>query len=147
MDIFQILKKDHQTEKEIFKKLEETTSRGIKSREKLFSQLKNEVEAHSHGEEATFYAVLKEYSEMEENVEEAMEEHDTVATLLEEMEELEKDSEEWSTKLREIKKNVLHHVKEEEGEIFKKAKTVLSKDQLQNLGKEFQEAKKKAAAE
>src|SRR5690606_31460341 len=103
MDIFQILKKDHQTEKEIFKKLEETTSRGIKSREKLLSQLKNEVEAHTNGEEATYYAVLKEYSEMEENVEEAIEEHDTVATLLEEMEELEKDSEEWSTKLREIK--------------------------------------------
>lgn len=147
MDIFQILKKDHQTVKEIFKKLEETTPRGIKSREKLFSQLKNEVEAHSHGEEATFYAVLKEHSEMQENVEEAMDEHETVATLLEEMEEMEKDSEEWSSKLREIKKNVLHHVKEEEGEIFKKAKTLLSKDQLQDLGKEFQNAKKKAAAE
>jgi len=36
MDIFQILKKDHQTAKELFKKLEATGSRAAKSREKLF---------------------------------------------------------------------------------------------------------------
>jgi hemerythrin superfamily protein len=146
MDIFQILKKDHQTVKELFKKLEATTPRAIKGREKLFSQLKNDLEAHSHGEEATFYSILKEQEEMQENVEEAMDEHETVATLLEELEELDKESEEWDSKLEELKKNVLHHVKEEEGEIFKKAKNVLSKEQLQTLGKEFQSAKKQAAA-
>ncbi len=146
MDIFQILKKDHQTVKELFKKLEATSPRAAKSREKLFSQLKNDLEAHSHGEETVFYSTLKEHEEMQDQVEEAMEEHQTVATLLEELEEMENDSEEWSSKLTEIMKNVLHHVKEEEGEIFKKAKTILDKDQLQTLGKEFQQAKKKAAA-
>lgn len=43
-------------------------------------------------------------------------------------------------------KSVLHHVKEEEGEIFKKAKEILEKEEIQKMGKEFQEAKKQATA-
>ena len=146
MDIFQILKKDHQTVKDLFEKLEGTGGREGKSREKLFSQLKEDLEAHSQGEEAVFYPALREHTEMETLIDEATEEHQEVSNLLEEMQELETESEDWSSKLAELKKNVLHHVKEEEGEIFKKAKEILSKDEIQTLGKEFQEAKKQAAA-
>ena len=146
MDIFQILKKDHQTVKDLFEKLEGTGSRAAKSREKLFSQLKEDLEAHSQGEEAVFYTALREHTEMQEMIDEATEEHEEVASLLEEMEELDTESEDWSSKLAELKKNVLHHVKEEEGEIFKKAKEMLGKDEMQTLGKEFQDAKKQAAA-
>lgn len=146
MDIFQILKKDHQTAKDLFKKLETTGSRATKSREKLFAQLKNALEAHSHGEEAVFYPALRENAEMVDIINEATEEHAEVANLLEELEELGPESGEWSSKLSELKKSVLHHVKEEEGKIFKKAKDLLEKEELQTLGKEFQEAKKQATA-
>lgn len=147
MDIFQILKKDHQTVKDLFEKLEGTGARAAKSREKLFTQVKEDLEAHSQGEESVFYPALKKHKEMQAMVDEATEEHDEVANLLEEMQELDIESEDWSSKLAELKKNVLHHVKEEEGEIFKKAKEILDKDEMQTLGKEFQEAKKQAAAE
>ncbi len=146
MDIFQILKKDHQTVKDLFKKLEGTGARAAKGREKLFLQLKNDLEAHSHGEEAVFYPALKEHQEMQEMIDEATEEHAEVANLLEELEEMDKETEDWSSKLAELKKNVLHHVKEEEGEIFKQAKDLLEKEKIQALGKEFQEAKKQIAA-
>ncbi|MEX2491738.1 MAG: hemerythrin domain-containing protein [Nitrospirales bacterium] len=146
MDIFQILKKDHQAVKDLFRKLEGTGARASKSREKLFTQLKEDLEAHSQGEEAAFYSTLKEHTEMQAMIEEATEEHDEVANLLEEMEELDIESEDWTSKLAELQKNVLHHVKEEEGEIFKKAKEIMGKDEMQTLGKEFQSAKKQAAA-
>lgn len=146
MDIFQVLKKDHQTVKDLFKKLEGTGERAAKTREKLFAQLKEDIEAHSHGEETVFYPALREQSEMEDAVDEALKEHEGVANLLEEMEEMDTDSEDWSTKLAELKKNVLHHVKEEEGEIFKKAKDILTKEEIQSLAKEFQDAKKEATA-
>lgn len=83
---------------------------------------------------------------MQEMIEEATEEHAEVANLLEELEEIGPESEEWRSKLAELKKSVLHHVKEEEGEIFKKAKDLLEKEELQTLGKEFQDAKKQATA-
>lgn len=146
MDIFQILKKDHQTAKDLFKKLETTGPRAVKSREKLFSQLKDDLEAHSHGEEAVFYPALRENAEMVDLINEATEEHAEVENLLEDLEAMGAESEEWGSKLAELKKSVLHHVKEEEGEIFKKAKEILDKEEIQKMGKEFQEAKKQAAA-
>ena len=86
MDIFQILKKDHQTVKDLFKKLETTGPRAMKSREKLFSQLKDDLEAHSHGEEAVFYPALRENAEMVDLINEATEEHAEVENLLEDLE-------------------------------------------------------------
>jgi DNA phosphorothioation-dependent restriction protein DptG len=113
---------------------------------KLFTQLKEDLEAHSQGEEAVFYPALKEHTEMKVMVDEATEEHEEVANLLEEIKELDIESEDRTSKLAELKKNVLHHVKEEEGEIFKKAKKIMGKDEIQTLGKEFQDAKKQAPA-
>ncbi|WP_454063734.1 hemerythrin domain-containing protein [Candidatus Nitrospira salsa] len=146
MDIFQVLKKDHQEVKELFKKIKETGPRAAKSREKLFAQLKGDLEAHSYGEENVFYPRLKEHAEMEDLAEEAVEEHNGVADLLGELEDMDHESDEWNTKLAELKKNVEHHVKEEEGEIFKKAKSILSKEEAQALAQEFQESKEEAAA-
>lgn len=147
MDIFQILKKDHQKAKELMEKLENTGPRAVTTREKLFMQLKNDLEAHTHGEDVVVYPALRQLDEMEEIIDEAKEEHAEVASLLEEMEDVQEDQEAWASKLTELKKAVLHHVKEEEGEMFKKAKNLLSKEDSQALGKEFQEAKKQAAAE
>ncbi|GJL51760.1 MAG: hemerythrin [Nitrospirales bacterium] len=146
MDIFQVLKKDHQEAKELFKKIKETGPRAAKSREKLFAQLKCDLEAHSYGEENVFYPLLKEHAEMEDLVDEAMEEHEEVADLLGDLEDLDHESDEWNTKLAELKKNVEHHVKEEEGKIFKMAKSILSKEEVQTLAQEFQDSKKQATA-
>ena len=47
----------------------------------------------------------------------ATEEHREVENLLEDLEELGSESEEWGAKLAKLKKRVLHHAKEEEGEM------------------------------
>lgn len=147
MDIFQILKNDHQTVKDLFEQLEGTGASAAEDRENLFLQLKTELEGHSHGEEVVFYPALREHEEMQEMIDHATKEHGEVATFLEEMEELDQKSEEWSTKLAELQENVLQHVKEEEGEMFIQAKALLEMEELQTLGEEFQEAKKQAATD
>jgi hemerythrin-like domain-containing protein len=126
--------------------LETNGPQAMKSREKLFIQLKDDLEAHSHGEEAAFYSALRENAEMVDLINEATEEHAEVQNLLEDLEELGPESEEWGSKLADLKKSVLRHVKEEEGEIFKKAKEILEKEEIQRLGKEFQEGEKQATA-
>ncbi len=45
-----------------------------------------------------------------------------------------------------LKENVEHHVEEEEGEMFKKARKVLSEDELETLGARLEEAKGKQKA-
>jgi hemerythrin-like domain-containing protein len=41
-----------------------------------------------------------------------------------------------------LKENIEHHVEEEEGEMFKKARKVLSEDEIEELGDRLQEAKR-----
>jgi hemerythrin-like domain-containing protein len=60
-----------------------------------------------------------------------------------------KDQEEWTAKFTVLKENVEHHVEEEEGDMFPKARKVLSDKQAEALGTRMEEAKKqqlKAAA-
>jgi hemerythrin-like domain-containing protein len=56
------------------------------------------------------------------------------------------DSEEWTAKLTVLKENVEHHVEEEEGEMFKSARQVLSKEQIEELGARMEAQKKRLSA-
>jgi len=142
MDAFELLKKDHEKVSGIFEKLEPTTERGVKTREELFAQLKQELEIHTKIEEQILYPVLKDAEETHDITLEAFEEHNVVKTLLAELEALPKDDETWEAKLTVLKENVEHHVEEEEGDMFKKARKVLSSEQIENLGTRLEAAKK-----
>ena len=72
---------------------------------------------------------------------EAYEEHALVKRLLEELASAPKDDEQWTAKFTVLKENVEHHVEEEEGEMFQKARKVLSEDEIEELGARLQEAK------
>jgi hypothetical protein len=86
--------------------------------------------------------VLKEAEETHDITLEAYEEHNVVKTLLAELDVLPKDDETWEAKLTVLKENVEHHVEEEEGEMFKKARKVLSTEQIEALGARLEAAKK-----
>src|SRR5215213_10017329 len=149
MDAFELLKKDHEKVSGIFEKLEPTTERGVKTREELFTQLKQELDVHARIEETILYPVLKEASETEEITLEAYEEHNVVKQLLAELDKLPKDDETWGAKLTVLKENVEHHVEEEEGEMFKSARKVLIQEQIEEIGARLEAAKqeqKKAQA-
>ena len=142
MDAFELLKKDHEKVSGIFEKLDTTTERGVKTREELFTQLKNELDVHAQIEEQIFYPALEEADETHEITLEAFEEHAVVKQLLAELEELSKDDETWGAKLKVLKENVEHHVEEEEGEMFTGARKVLSSEQIEALGARMEAAKK-----
>ena len=146
MNPFDLLKKDHRKVAELLDKLEKTTDRGLKTRDQLFQQVKEELELHSAIEEEIFYPALQEEEDTKDITLEAFEEHKIVKTLLEELARLPKDDEQWAAKVTVLKENVEHHVEEEEGEMFKKAKKALSDDELENLGDRMAEQKREAIA-
>jgi iron-sulfur cluster repair protein YtfE (RIC family) len=146
MNVYQLLKQDHKTVAGIFAKLEPTTERALKTREELFSKLNSELEVHTAIEEKIFYPVLKEAAETRDITFEAFEEHRVVKELLKELSTEPKDTEEWTAKLTVLKENVEHHVEEEEGEMFKKARKVLTDAQAEELGARMEAAKTKLAA-
>jgi hemerythrin-like domain-containing protein len=150
MNAFELLKQDHKKVSGNFEKLEPTTERGVKTREELFAQLKQELDIHARIEEEIFYPAIKNAEETHDITLEAYEEHNVVKQLLSELEELPVDDETWGAKLKVLKENVEHHVEEEENEMFPSAREVLSNDQIEALGTRMeaskQEQKKTMAA-
>jgi len=142
MNAFALLKADHEKVAGIMEKLDSTTERGVKTREELFTQLKTELDVHARIEETIFYPTLEEADETRDITLEAFEEHRLVKQLLQELESMSKDDEQWTAKFTVLKENVEHHVEEEEGEMFPKARKVLSEEQARSLGTRMEEAKK-----
>ena len=141
MNAFNLLKADHKKVADILEKLDATSERALKTREELFTKLKRELDVHSRIEETIFYPVLEEADETHEITLEALEEHALVKQLLEELQSLAKDDEQWTAKFTVLKENVEHHVEEEEGEMFKKARKVLSNEASETLGTRMEKAK------
>lgn len=140
MDALELLKQDHQRVADLFKQVEATEDE--KKHEKLFEQIKTELETHTHIEETILYPAFEKHEELKDITLEAYEEHKQVKTLLREIDRLTDGSERFDAKLKVMIENVEHHVEEEEQEMFPKVKKVYDKAQLEELGQELEQAKK-----
>jgi len=146
MNAFTLLKEDHKKVGGILEKIDATTERGVKTREELFTQLKTELDIHAEIEETIFYPVLEKHDETRDITLEGIEEHRIVKELLAELDAMAKDDEVWTAKMSVLKENVEHHVEEEEGEMFPKARKALTEEEIETLGTRMEAAKKKQKA-
>ena len=146
MNAFTLLKNDHDKVAGILEKLDETTERAVKTREELFAQLKTELDIHAEIEETIFYPELEKHDETRDITLEGIEEHRIVKELLAELDTMAKDDEVWTAKMTVLKENVEHHVEEEEGEMFPKARKALTEEEIEALGTRLEAAKKKQKA-
>lgn len=146
MNAFTLLKEDHKKVAGILEKLDATTERGVKTREELFTQLKNELDIHAEIEETIFYPVLEKHEETRDITLEGIEEHRIVKELLAELDAMAKDDEVWTAKMTVLKESVEHHVEEEEDEMFPKARKALTEEEIEALGTRMEAAKTKQKA-
>lgn len=140
MDAFNLLKADHRKVEELFAQLE--SARG-QAKLRVFEQIKTELELHTHIEETIFYPALEEPKETHDLTLEAYEEHDVVKKLLKELGRAKTANEEWEAKAKVLQENVEHHVEEEENELFKKANSALSADEIETLGEQMESEKER----
>ncbi len=145
MDAIRLLLADHKKVKALLEELDTTTERGVKTRARLFTTIKSELSVHEVIEEEIFYPTLKEHPRAKDIVLEAYEEHHVVDTLMGELSELPYDDETWGAKFTVMKENIEHHVEEEEGDMFKKARAVFDQQELEQLGEAM--AARKAEAQ
>ncbi|HEX9495843.1 MAG TPA: hemerythrin domain-containing protein [Candidatus Limnocylindria bacterium] len=91
---------------------------------------------HENVEEEIFYPALDAtgVKELHEIVLEALEEHHLVDDIVEQLKGTPFDDDRWAAKFKVTKENVEHHIKEEEGEMFKLVREHFSKDELEELG-------------
>ena len=150
MDAIALLKADHRKVEDLFKKVEALGDKAHASRGKLFAQIDRELTNHSQAEEAIFYpafkAKTKRDTEESDEVLEAYEEHANVKSMIQKLEGLEPGDETYNAKLQVLSELVKHHVKEEETELFKQARELFDKAELNELGEKIAEAKEKMTA-
>lgn len=138
MDAFELLKKDHKKVSQLFKEIEAASGQ---TKKEIFARLKTELDVHANVEERIFYPALENKEEARDITLEAYEEHKVVKDLLGELGNSNAPEDEWDAKLTVLKENVEHHVEEEEGELFSKARQVLSKQEIEELGVEMEAEK------
>ncbi|HLL75516.1 MAG TPA: hemerythrin domain-containing protein [Pyrinomonadaceae bacterium] len=145
MDAFELMMNDHQKVSEIFDRIE---SGDASLRREMFPRLKQEMDVHAHVEETIFYPALKEHAETRDLATHAYSEHNEVKQMLDELQAgLDgADDGAWGTKLKKLRQSVEHHVQEEEGNMFTRARAALGEEQLAQLGRRMTEAKQQQQA-
>lgn len=150
MDAITLLKADHKRVSELFKEIEDLGDTAHVSRGKLFAKVDRELTVHAEIEEKIFYPALKaktrHNTEPSDEVLEAYEEHANVKGMLSKLEVLEPSDETYNAKLQVLSDLVKHHVKEEQTEMFKQARELLTESELKDLGEAMLAAKERLLA-
>jgi hemerythrin-like domain-containing protein len=147
MNAITMLTEDHREVERMLDELEPTTERAIKTRQELFTRLKEALSIHEVIEEEIFYPALRDHPKAKDIVLEAYEEHNVVDSLLGELERLPVDAETWGAKAKVMIENVRHHIEEEEGEMFPTARRVFDAGELTELGERMAARRKSAERE
>ena len=134
MDALKLLKDDHDKVKGMLEKLEKTTERAEVTRTEGLQSLKRELTVHEAIEEEILYPALKEFAKTKDIALEGYEEHHVVDSILAELEQTPTSDDTWAAKFTVMKENLEHHIEEEEGEMFKKARQVMDEVELSDLG-------------
>jgi hemerythrin superfamily protein len=144
VDALTLLKQDHRTVEELFKKFENAGEKAIKTKRKIVDQVVKELSIHAAIEEAILYPALRNELSEEEGVLEALEEHHVVKWTLEELRTMPADHERFDAKMAVLMESVRHHIREEEKELFVRARKELGAERLAQLGELLEKAKKVA---
>ena len=149
-DAISLLKKDHEKVRGLLKRLESAADKGDDRAEGLLAQVDREVKIHSQVEEEIFYPAFKEAARSKEDSKlffEATEEHHVVDLVMPEVHESEgSGGEDFAAKTKVLKDLIEHHADEEEKEMFPKAKKLMGKEELQELGRRIKARKQELGA-
>jgi hemerythrin superfamily protein len=140
-DIIAQLKQDHKDVKALFEEFEGLGPRAVEQRRKLGTKITTALAQHSEIEKQVLYPAFKARAEDHDELQqvlEAFEEHALVDGLVEEIQNLDARDETYEAKVNTLMDVVLHHVKEEESEMFPTARELFAKDELVSMAAQAQ---------
>ena len=145
MSIYQELQRDHDDLRDMIAAINKLPGSAKGSKQRLFEKLKVALTDHARAEEAVFYEAIMGDEKARHMALEGHEEHHVIDLLLAEIVALSPDEEAWDAKFEVLRENVEHHLEEEEDDLFKKARQILSSVEADRLGARFKMEKDKIA--
>ncbi|MGQ3053485.1 MAG: hemerythrin domain-containing protein [Roseateles sp.] len=136
-DAIAMLKEDHKKVSALFEEFEK--ARSVNRKKQIVATICQELTVHAQLEEEIFYPAFKAALKDKELVPEATVEHASVKDLIAQVRDQEPSGEDYDAKVKVMGEYVKHHVKEEQNEMFAKAKK--SRLDLLELGRQMAERK------
>jgi hemerythrin superfamily protein len=122
-DAFALLTADHKLVKSLFKEFEALKEDGDDDQKAaLVEQICKELKVHAQIEEEIFYPAVREATEAADLMDEADVEHATAKQLIAQLEQSQVGGDHYDATVTVLGEYIDHHVKEEEGEMFSKAR-------------------------
>jgi hemerythrin superfamily protein len=145
IDAIALLTADHKEVKAMFKQYDELGDRAKAAKKKLADQICTALTLHATVEEEIFYPALRAASkEAADLLDEAEVEHAGAKDLIAQIQEMDPEDDLYDAKVKVLGEQIDHHVGEEEGEMFPKAKK--AKLDMEALGTEMAMRKDELAA-
>ena len=140
IDAITLLTQDHENVAQMFEQFEALGDRARASKKKLATQICTELTKHATAEEEIFYPAVRAAGKKEEElIDEAVVEHASAKDLIAQIMEMEPTEELFDAKVKVLGDIIEHHVKEEETEMFPKARQAGL--DLATLGQQIEERK------
>jgi hemerythrin superfamily protein len=122
-DAIAMLTADHKKVKKLFSDFDKLKDQGgAKEKSALVKQICNELKIHTELEEEIFYPAVRKAIDDSDLMDEALVEHAGAKDLVAQLEEASPDDDLYDAKVTVLGEQINHHVKEEEGDMFPKAK-------------------------
>lgn len=138
-------KADHDRHRELLDRIDRTQG-DSDERRYLFEAFRVEVTAHAASEEMSLYATMLANPDLRDEAQHSVAEHKEIEDFLTELYEMDFASTGWLTRFRTMKERYLHHIDEEEEEMFPAAEKGLSDAKKRELVKIFEKEKPKEKA-
>ncbi|MFL6157267.1 MAG: hemerythrin domain-containing protein [Marmoricola sp.] len=140
-----MLKDDHKEMRKLFRAFAAAGERADVEKGKLVSRIIEQLTVHTYIENEVMYPRIRELlPDLEDDVLESYEEHHVADLLVAELYAMKPTDERFTAKTTVLIENVTHHMDEEEQEWFPQVREGLTRKQLQQIGADMLEARKKA---
>ncbi|MFD2550552.1 hemerythrin domain-containing protein [Bizionia sediminis] len=138
MTIFEAIRTDHDTQRNLLNKLVETSGDTAK-RTAIYNKVKKQLKVHADAEERHFYKPLISNDMMQDHARHGIAEHHEIDELLEQLDNTSMDQAAWLKIAKNLQEKVTHHLDDEEHSFFQLAGKVFTANQKNTLAKAYQD--------
>ncbi|MDR5906533.1 hemerythrin domain-containing protein [Franzmannia qiaohouensis] len=138
MTIFEALRHDHDTQRDLLEQLVATHG-DTQARRDLYRQVRAELTHHAAAEERALYIPMMAIDLTQEKARHSVAEHHEIDELIETLDATEFDSPAWLTHAKSLQHLVTHHLDEEEQEVFQLAGRGLEAQQKTDLADDYRQ--------
>lgn len=128
MEIYEALKRDHEEVRQLLDELvalkEDDDYRFV-----IIEEIRNHLIPHARAEESVFYNTLRAVNADKKVVFHGYQEHLEAETLLRTLQVMDKMNMDWKATAKKLREAILHHVQDEESEIFDEARQAFTSEE------------------